>query len=170
MRGRSDNRHSEELAKRREIICGSTFEPEPRAAKPWWPALEMNARLPFLEMVIIWSLCHHLRTCGPFRSITHDPKSSRLCISQSKSPSKLQGTYFYLPQSSLDPWLSSQSGILSELKTMYTFLTLDQFVGFTIFRMNAGNLLNLLKITYLWQLCAAMMSWVGRWVELIVYK
>ena len=43
-----------------------------------------------------------------------------LCISQSKSPSKLQGTYFYLPQSSLDPWLSSQSGILSELKTMYT--------------------------------------------------
>ena len=35
------------------------------------------------------------------------------------------------------------SGILSELKTMYTFLTLDQFVGFIIFRMNAGNLLKL---------------------------
>ena len=24
--------------------------------------------------------------------------------------------------------------------------------------------------TFLWQLCAAMLSWVGQWVELVVYK
>ena len=92
MRGRSDNRHSEELAKRREIICGSTFEPEPRAAKPWWPALEMNARLPFLEMVIIWSLCHHLRTCGPFS--IHHPWSQKLQIMYFAIKKSLKGTRY----------------------------------------------------------------------------
>ena len=143
MRGRSDNRHSEELAKRREIICGSTFEPEPRAAKPWWPALEMNARLPFLEdgnYLIIMSSPTDLWAIS-----IHHPWSQKLQIMYFAIKKSLKATRYVF----LSPAVIIRSlALISVRDTIRTenyvhFLTLDQFVGFIIFRMNAGNLLKL---------------------------
>lgn len=80
----------------------------------------------------------------------HHPWSQKLQIMYFAIKKSLKGTRYVF----LSPAVIIRSlALISVRDTIRTenyvhFLTLDQFVGFIIFRMNAGNLLKLLKITY----------------------